>query len=134
MSPVIMVRKGTPSRMGRDRPDEGEGPSGKDWMWLGLAAFSTCLVALGLRLVLSTHPAPPTPHVETTRPPEPVPVVQPESSAFDSPPGSVRLMHDEAVQATVQSLREHAQENPEAPDALTEEQIKAIEAARALIL
>jgi len=44
------------------------------------------------------------------------------------------LMHSEAVRETVKSLREHARECPNAPDVLTEEQIKAIEQQGHLIL
>jgi hypothetical protein len=44
------------------------------------------------------------------------------------------MMHYEAVQATMESLRKHARENPDAPDALSEERIKALEKQGALIL
>jgi hypothetical protein len=42
-------------------------------------------------------------------------------------------MHDEAVRATVKGLRERVKECPDAPDVLSEEQIKAIEKEGALI-
>jgi hypothetical protein len=44
------------------------------------------------------------------------------------------MMHYEAVHATMESLRKHSRENPDAPDALSEEQIKALEKQGALIL
>ncbi|MEI8351110.1 MAG: hypothetical protein WCG36_02240 [bacterium] len=132
MSPVFVAQKGVPPGPKAPPPDTPEGRFAPgDWMWVGIAIFCTWLLLTGLHRLFSGAPelaASPPPSVipppelqTTTEPPKPVPT-------------STYMMRSEAVEATVKSLRQHAKECPDAPDVLTEEQIKVIEQTGALLL
>ncbi|MEI6148675.1 MAG: hypothetical protein WCS01_06230 [bacterium] len=135
MSPVIVTRKGTSPGSGEHlAPKTGERHAGWDWTWVGLGVVCTWLLLTGLHRLFGNSP------VTASKPPPAagdvsaqVIVAPPEPPSPTPVPRKV-VMHDEAVQATVKSLREHARECPDAPDALSEEQIKDIERRRALIL
>lgn len=119
MSPVIVARKGELAR--------NEGPdSGKDWVWIGVSLACTWLLLTGLHRLFSIKPLPETqPPVEVVN----TPVIPPSE-----PTPRVFIMHDDAVRMTVEELRKRAIECPDAPDVLSEEQIKAIEKDGALLL
>ena len=133
MSPVIVVRKGKPLVTGADRSGKaGERLTLRDWMGVGVAVVCTGLLLMGLQWLSAGKPAsaqlPPVAAVA------PAQVLQaaPEPPA---PPAPTRtMMLDDAVRATTRSLRQHSLESPDAPDALSEERIKALEQQRALLL
>jgi len=131
MSPVIVVRKGASLKQDRDGAgSDGEGLSSRDWVWVGLALVCTWLMLTGMHRLFGGNPAPPPP-----TPPAIVDAIKPFPPALEpEPPPRVFMMHDEAVRATVESLRQHAKECPDAPDVLSEEQIRDIERQGTLIL
>jgi hypothetical protein len=145
VSPAIVIRKRTPSDGQRERVKEpGERGVMRDWIWVGIAAACTWLLLTGLHRLFSGPPS--------VLPPSVAPAESPASESGVSLPGPVAtwtpslehlapvlpprtiMMRDEAVRVTVESLRQHARECPDAPDALSEEEIKDIERQRALIL
>jgi hypothetical protein len=123
MSPVIVVQKKVP-------PDNtGEKWGSRDWIWMGLAMVCTWLLLTGLhRLFTDKAVTPPPPSVPAITPTEAL-----QEPPAPLPPPRTFLMHDEAVRATVKGLRERVKECPDAPDVLSEEQIKAIEKEGSLI-
>ncbi len=136
MSPVMVVRKGAPLKKDGAGAGKGaEGLAGRDWVWVGLALACTWLLLTGLHRLFSGNPAPlpSVPPVDA----EAAAQTPPESSVSapgDELPPRVILMHDEAVRATVEGLRQHAKECPGAPDVLSDDQIRAIEREGMLIL
>jgi hypothetical protein len=134
MSPVTSVRKGKLAiREDDGAPVKTEARlSSRDWMWVGIAALCTWLMLTGLHRLFQSKPV--TAAVPTATVAQPTQPLLPESPPPTPPPERKIIMHADAVQATVESLRQHSKDNPEAPDALSEERIKAIEEDRALIL
>ena len=125
MSPVIVNQKVISPKK------ESKGMDRQDWVWVGLAVVSTWLLLTGLHRLFTDKPAPATAPAVANAPTEVVP--EPAEPAPPAPPKRTFLMHDEAVCLTVKGLREHARECPDAPDVLSEEQIKAIEKQGSLI-
>jgi hypothetical protein len=127
VSPVIVARKGDlASPEGPGPGKESAGLGGKDGAWIGVSLACTWLLLTGLHRLFSANPLPNAqPPVEVINTPA-VPPPEPLPRAF--------IMHDEAVRLTVEELRKRAIECPDAPDVLSEEQIKAIERDGALLL
>jgi len=138
MSPVLVPGKKPVVRTVKPPSEEGGlNPAGRKWVLLGLAMVCVWLLVTGLfRLLGNTSPvsanAPNAPNV-TAATSVHLPEQPPEVPA-PAPPVERTMMHYEAVQATMESLRKHSRENPDAPDALSEERIKALEKQGALIL
>ena len=127
----------------RDNKDSALGA--KDWAWLGMVILCVCLVGLGLawiatRVGTSTAVGPSAvtvvkKHWTAPPPPDEVTVVTWPAPAevLPEPPPVYDLPQEEAVKITVDALRQNAKNDPNAPDVLSEERIRAIEARGALI-
>lgn len=126
----------------RQQPEE-KGFSASDWGWIVVVVVALAVVSLGLGWLATRVGA-----VPRKAQPAEVAVVPPSApAAASTPPPSIwsmqlshpvgleehTLSHYEAVRATVEGLREHSHRDPHAPDALTEAQIKTIEARGAVI-
>ena len=117
-------------------PSTHEPFTAKEWLWVVFGVLAACLACMGVKWMATPAESPPAPApavaapVTAEVPPEPLPStpilsgnvpVNPERAAERTIP------HDVAVQAAVRDLRRHSREDPAAPDALSEERIKAIE-------
>lgn len=135
MSPVVVNAKPRPAGKSRSKahvPDVRL--TAKDWLLMVSLWLGACLLLMGLHWLFSGEPvieAVPAEAVGSPAPASPAPAATPEPA-----PAEERkvVMHADEVQATVDSLRQHAKESPEAPDALSEEEIRAIEEKGVLIL
>lgn len=134
MSPVFVAQKGVPpgpKAPPRDKTEERFSTS--DWIWAGIAVFCTWLLLSGLHRLLTKPPEATEPPILLAAP-TPTPETPPPAQPPAPRPTSTYMMHSQAVEATVKSLRQHAKECPDAPDVLTEEQIKVIEETGTLLL
>jgi len=128
---------------------ENQPLSPKDWLWVALACLCTLLVCLGVRWLATQTgasddltPSAPSPALIASETP---PSVSEDSEQTFAPntmpptpdesPAVVEhtIPHDEAVRMTGEALRRHSKEDPNAPDALSEERIKAIVEQGALV-
>ena len=127
----------------RQQQEEEQGFSSADWRRLAAVIVLLAVVSLGIgwlatRAGTSNRKAPPAPaQVAVPHPPpaavaQPAPVWPVRVSRVEEPEQHV-LSHYEMVRETVQGLRDHARQDPHAPDVLTEAQIKAIEARGAVL-
>jgi hypothetical protein len=133
MSPAFVPGKKPVVSKVKPQPEEASlTPAARRWVMGGLVVVCAWLMVTGLSRLLGNKPP-----VSSGEPrsaeaiPAPPPEQLPETPA---PPAERTMMHYEAVHATMESLRKHARENPDAPDALSEERIKALEKQGALIL
>jgi hypothetical protein len=133
MSPAFIPGKKPVVSKAKQQPEEGSlTPAARRWVTVGLGVVCVWLMVSSLfRLLGNKSP------VSSGEPisAEAIPASPPEQLPEPPPPPAERtMMHYEAVHATMESLRKHARENPDAPDALSEERIKALEKQGALIL
>jgi hypothetical protein len=135
MSPAFVPGKKPVVSKVKPQPEEASlTPAARRWVMGGLVVVCAWLIVTGLSRLLSNKPP-----VSSGKPSsaEAIPASPPEQlpeAPSSAPPTARTMMHYEAVHATMESLRKHARENPDAPDALSEERIKALEKQGALIL
>ncbi len=133
MSPAFIPGKKPVVSKVKPQPEEGNlTPAARRWVTVGLVVVCAWLIVTSLSRLFGNKPPvssgePKSADALSVPPPE----QRPEAPA---PPVERTMMHYEAVHATMESLRKHARENPDAPDALSEERIKALEKQGALIL
>ena len=132
-------------RVVRRQPQDEPTFNSKDWLWLVWVVAGSavvCLVVgwLATRAGTTSRPASSTPVAAAAAPVPPAPLPPSEpimvgSVGTERPdePEERTLSHYDAVRMTVRDLREHARRDSKAPDALSEERIKAIEARGAVI-
>lgn len=133
MSPAFVPGKKPVVSKVKPQPEEGSlTPAARRWVTVGLVVVCAWFMVTGLsRLFGNKSPVSSGESRSVDAIPAPSPEQLPEAPA---PPAARTMMHYEAVHATMESLRKHARENPDAPDALSEERIKALEKQGALIL
>jgi hypothetical protein len=113
----------------------------QDWLVLGIAAGATLMLCVALRwwaaregalTVPADAEAVAEPAPGPTKTTETPPAATPPSAATDVPPPRT-IPQSVAVSVTTESLRRHTRENPNAPDALSEDRIRAMERDGALV-
>lgn len=135
MSPAFVPGKKPVVSKVKQPPEEGSlTPAARRWVMGGLVVVCAWLMVTGLSRLLGNK-SPVSGGEPRSADAIPVPPREqlPETLA-PAAPVERTMMHYEAVHATMESLRKHARENPDAPDALSEERIKALEKQGALIL
>lgn len=122
-------------------PQQGSGITAREWFWMGAGALGTLIVLVVVHRTLSelieapatppreapAHIDAPVPAPPPPQPPEPiVPVYTPSKTLPPVPKDESKL--------TAEMLRKHSRENPDAADALSDEEIQEIQRRGAVIM